>query len=62
MNEFDIIQIYSGIIHGRVLNGELYAQRLQKLRQPGFNPRVRHIGSSDSSLKWRSTPAIIVRK
>ena len=26
-----IIQICSGIIHGRVLNGELYAQRLQKL-------------------------------
>ena len=26
-----IIQICSGITHGRVLNGELYAQRLQKL-------------------------------
>ena len=26
-----IIQIYSGITRGRVLNGELYAQRLQKL-------------------------------
>ena len=26
-----IIQIYSGIIRGRVLNGELYTQRLHKL-------------------------------
>ena len=26
-----IIHIYSGITHDRVLNGELYAQRLQKL-------------------------------
>ena len=26
-----IIQIYSGITRGRVLNGELYAQRLQQL-------------------------------
>ena len=26
-----IIQIYPGITSGRVLNGELYAQRLQKL-------------------------------
>ena len=26
-----IIQLCSGIISGRVLNGELYAQRLQKL-------------------------------
>ena len=26
-----MIQIYSGITSGRVLNGELYAQRLQKL-------------------------------
>ena len=26
-----IIQIYSGIVCGRVLSGELYAQRLQKL-------------------------------
>ena len=26
-----IIQIYSGITRGRVLNGELYTQRLQKL-------------------------------
>ena len=26
-----IIQIYSGITRGRVLNGELYAQRLHKL-------------------------------
>ena len=26
-----IIQIYSGIIGGRVLNGELYTQRLHKL-------------------------------
>ena len=26
-----IIQIYSGITHGKVLNGELYIQRLQKL-------------------------------
>ena len=27
----DIIQICSGITRGRVLNGEIYAQRLQKL-------------------------------
>ena len=27
----DKIPIYSGITSGRVLNGELYAQRLQKL-------------------------------
>ena len=27
--------------------------------RPGFNPRVRHTGSSDSCLKWMSTPAII---
>ena len=27
----NIIQICSGITRGRVLNGELYAQRLQKL-------------------------------
>ena len=27
----NIIQIYSGITRGRVLNGELSAQRLQKL-------------------------------
>ena len=26
-----MIQIYSGTTRGRVLNGELYAQRLQKL-------------------------------
>ena len=29
-----IIQIYSGITRGRVLSGELYAQRLQKLIYP----------------------------
>ena len=28
---FGVIQIYSGIIRGRVLNVELYAQKLQKL-------------------------------
>ena len=27
----DMIQLCSGITHGRVLNGELYAQRVQKL-------------------------------
>ena len=26
-----IIKLCSGITHGRVLNGELYAQRIQKL-------------------------------
>ena len=30
-NLYSIIQIYSGITCGRVLNGELYAQILQKL-------------------------------
>ena len=29
--EGHILQIYSGITCGRVLNGELYTQRLQKL-------------------------------
>ena len=28
---YDMIQICSGITSGRVLNGELYAQRLEKL-------------------------------
>ena len=28
---YHIIQICSGITHGRMFNGELYAQRLQKL-------------------------------
>ena len=29
-----IVQMYSGITHGRVLNEELYAQRFQKLIYP----------------------------
>ena len=28
---YNIIQIYSGITRGRVVNGDLYTQRLQKL-------------------------------
>ena len=30
-NEMHIIQIYCGITSGRVLNGELYTQRIQEL-------------------------------
>ena len=29
--------------------------------QPGFKPQIRHTGDLDSYLKWRSTPATIVR-
>ena len=32
MSDINIVQIYSGITCGSVLNGELYAQRLQKVR------------------------------
>ena len=31
VNPSGIIQMYSGITHGRVLNGEFYAERFQKL-------------------------------
>ena len=37
-----IIQIYSGITRGRVLSGELYTQRLQKVNLSVFVYRVFH--------------------
>ena len=37
-----IIQIYSGITHGRVLNGELYTQRLHRFNLSVFVYRVFH--------------------
>ena len=31
-------------------------------RRPGFKSQVQHTGSLDSSLTWRSTPAVIVKR
>ena len=50
-----IIQICSGITHGRVLNGELYAQRLKDVDLSAFVYRLFHEDSLHSSGpdKWR---------
>ena len=57
-----IIQIYSGITRGRVLNGDLYAQRLQKLIYlvlfyklfyEAFSPILETILKQISSKDWR---------
>ena len=41
-----IMQLCSGITHGRMLNGELFAQRLQKVSLFAFVYRLFHDGFS----------------